>query len=303
MSKKKWDINNIEDQSGQVAIVTGASSGIGLETARVLSIKGAQVIIAVRNAEKGRLAVTEIQSETSKALVSFMLLDLADLKSISEFSQAFKKEHQQLDLLINNAGVMVPPFQKTVDGFELQMGTNHLGHFALTGHLLELIMRTPYARIINVSSLAHSMGNINFEDLNWEKRKYKKWKAYGDSKIANLYFTAILKQKLKGINSNVLTASAHPGWTATELQRNSGLANILNPLFAQTMSMGALPTLFAATAPDVSSGDYFGPGGFKEIKGYPKKAKSNVMSQNLSNATKLWECSETLTKVRFKFED
>jgi len=194
MKKHKWDSNNISDQQGKTAIVTGATSGIGLETARVLAVKGAAVVMAVRNTAKGEAAAAKIKGENGNVTITVMEMDLADLASVRRFAEAFAKTHSRLDLLINNAGVMIPPLSRTADGFELQFGTNHLGHFALTGHLIEILQRTPGSRVVNVSSMAHKFGSIDFDDLNWEKRNYKKWQAYGASKIANLYFTYELQR-------------------------------------------------------------------------------------------------------------
>lgn len=299
MSKSKWDANNIADQSGKIAIVTGASSGIGYETARVLANKNAKVIIAVRNPQKGEKALDKIKAENAKADASVMIVDLADLKSVEKFAKEFQKKYDRLDMLINNAGVMVPPYSKTTDGFELQFGTNHLGHYALTGHLVDLLKKTSGSRVVNVSSMAHNRGKLKFDDLNWETRKYKPWSAYGDSKIANIYFTRELKKRFEANNIDVMVTAAHPGWTATELQRNTGLASFLNNFFAQDISMGALPTLYAAVAEDVSSGDYFGPSGFMEMNGYPKKVDSNKLSKDDKIAVMLWEVSEDLTKVSY----
>ncbi|MDP4117315.1 MAG: SDR family NAD(P)-dependent oxidoreductase [Bacteroidota bacterium] len=298
--KQKWDSGNIPGQKGKVVIVTGSSSGLGFQDANVLAGKNASVIIAVRNLEKGNNAANKIKTNYKDADVSVMELDLANLNSVKKFAENFKQKYSRLDLLINNAGVMVPPYSKTADGFELQFGTNHLGPFALTGLLIDLIKDTKNSRIVNVSSAAHKYGNINFDDLNWEKRKYKPWKAYGDSKIANLYFTYELKKKLEASNSSAKVAAAHPGWTATELQRHSGFfVGILNVLFAQTIEMGALPTLYAATAEDVNSGEYFGPSNWQEWRGYPKKVESNELSHDTKIAAKLWEVSEKLTGIHF----
>ena len=298
-NSKKWNTDNISDQKGKVAVVTGSSSGIGFEAARALADKNAEVIIAVRNKNKGEKAIQKIMEQNKNANVKLMLLDLASLKSVKSFSEEFKQKYNRLDLLINNAGVMIPPYSKTEDGFELQFGTNHLGHFALTGLLLNMIKKTPNSRIVNVSSSAHKYGNINFDDLNWEKRKYTPWKAYGDSKIANLYFTYELKDRLSGNDSNTKVTAAHPGWTATDLQRYAGYMHFLNKIFAMPAKQGALPTLRAATDENAESGDYFGPDGFMEIKGYPAKVKSNELSHNKAIAEKLWEVSEELTKVKY----
>ncbi|MEJ2054946.1 MAG: oxidoreductase [Calditrichaceae bacterium] len=257
MNNQNWTKDNIPDQKNRVIIVTGSSSGIGFEAAKALAEKNAAIIIAVRNEEKGKHAIERIKEAYAGARVELMLLDLADLKSVKEFADTFKKKYNRLDLLINNAGVMIPPYSKTKDGFELQFGTNHLGHFALTGLLIDPILKTEGSRIVNVSSGAHRYGNINFDDLNWEKRKYKKWTSYGDSKIANLYFTY-------------------------ELQRKR-----------------ALPTLRAAIDPDAKSGDYFGPDGWMQLKGYPVKVESNKLSHNEEIAKKLWSVSEELTGVKY----
>jgi len=295
--KEKWTINNIPDISGKIAIVTGANSGLGKETAKALAAKNAVVIMAVRNIINGENASRDIQKEFPESTVKVMKLDLSNLQSIKDFAAAFSKEFKQLHFLINNAGVMTPPYSKTEDGFELQIGTNHLGHFALTGHLMPIIQATAGARIVNVSSMAHNWGKIDFNDLNWENRKYKRSTAYGDSKLANLYFTYELNRKLK--NSNVKTTAAHPGWSATALQRHSGLFSVLNPLLAQKAHIGALPTLRAAVDPAAEGGDFYGPDGAKEIKGYPVKVQSNELSHDINIAQKLWAVSEKLTGVKY----
>lgn len=299
MLEQKWDSDNIPDHKGRVAIVTGSSSGIGYETARVLANKNSTVIIAVRNLQKGNATLDKIKVGNQEADVRLMELDLANLESIRNFATEFKSSYSRLDLLINNAGVMVPPYSKTTDGFELQFGTNHLGHFALTGLLMDLIEKTHDSRIVNVSSSSHNYGDLNFEDLNWENRSYKKMKAYGDSKIANLYFTYELQKRFEIRNMNVIATASHPGWTATELQRHSVLIRFLNHFFAQDIAMGALPTLYAATGLDVQGGDYFGPSGWREMRGYPKKVESNELSQNREIAVKLWEVSEKLTGIKY----
>lgn len=295
----KWTADNISDQKGKVAIVTGSSSGIGYEAARVLANKNAEVIIAVRNRVKGDAAVRKIKAQNRNADVKEMILDLASLKSVKQFADEFNKKYNRLDILINNAGVMIPPYSRTDDGFELQFGTNHLGHFALTGQLMELLKTTPNSRIVNVSSSAHKYGNINFSDLSWEKRKYKAWRAYGDSKIANLYFTYELKERLVKHGGNPRVTASHPGWTATELQRHSGLFGFLNHFFAMSVEQGSLPTLRAATEEDVQPGDYFGPDGLGEWKGFPVKVQSNKLSHDKKIAKKLWDISEELSGIKF----
>lgn len=297
MNNNHWSTEKIPDQKGRTAIVTGSSSGIGFEAAKALSAKNAKVIIAVRNLEKGVKAKSIILTDFPNADIEIMKLDLADLSSVESFVNEFKEKHKNLDILINNAGVMIPPYSKTKDGFELQMGTNHLGHFALTLKLLDIIEKTPNSRIVNVSSGAHKFGNINFDDLNWEKRKYNAWKAYGDSKIANLYFTRELSNRL--IERNIKVTAAHPGYTDTELQRHSGFFSFMNKFFAMPQAQGALPTLRAAIDEETKSGDYFGPDGWQEWKGYPAKVEPNNLAKDINIAKKLWSVSEELTNVRF----
>jgi NAD(P)-dependent dehydrogenase (short-subunit alcohol dehydrogenase family) len=299
MSKRKWDSNDILDQKGRVAVVTGSSSGVGYETARVLAEKNATVILAVRNLKKGNAAAEKILIQHPNADVKVMELDLANLESVRNSAAEFRSQFSRLDLLINNAGVMMPPYSKTEDGFELQFGTNHLGHFALTGLLFDLIKATSGSRIVNVSSSGHNYGDLDFDDLNWEKRPYKKMKAYADSKIANLYFTYELQKRVDRNGGKPLVTAAHPGWTATELQRHVGLIGFLNHFFSQDITMGALPTLYAAVGADVKGSDYYGPSGRREMKGYPKKVESNELSHNQEIARKLWEVSEELTGVNF----
>ena len=294
-----WTSEQIPSQAGRVVIVTGSSSGLGQETARVLARKGAEVILAVRNVNKGAAVAKLIQDEFPSAQLHVHKLDLASLTSVTEFTEAFQKEYQRLDLLINNAGVMIPPYSKTEDGFELQFGTNHLGHFALTIQLLELLKATSASRIVNVSSMAHRYGELKFSDLNWESRKYNAGRAYGDSKIANLYFTYALAKRLRQTPGAPLVLAAHPGWTSTELQRHMSFSGVLNGLFAQNLAMGTLPTLRAAIDPEARSGDYYGPKGFMEMRGYPVKVSSNALSHDQAIAEKLWTVSEMLTAVRY----
>lgn len=299
MTQEKWDTTNIPSQQGRKAIVTGSSSGIGFEAAKALAAKKAEVILAVRNPKKGELALAKIRKEIPHATVSQMQLDLADFSSIKAFAETYTKQFASLDLLINNAGVMVPPYSKTKDGFELQMGTNHLGHFLLTGLLLPLLMKSKGARIVTVSSSAHHLGNIKFTDLNWEQRSYSPWRAYGDSKIANLYFTYELQKRLRNAGSDILTTAAHPGWSDTELQRHASLTEKLNKYFAQKPDMGALPTLRAAIDESVKGGEFFGPSGWLELKGYPGVTKSNSRSHSVEIREKLWHVSESLTGLRY----
>ncbi len=296
-----WTENDIPDQTGRVIIVTGANSGIGWDTARALAQKGATVIMACRNLEKARPAAEQIKAlnPTGKAIV--MPLDLADLDSVRSFATAFRSAYNRLDVLINNAGVMNTPYGKTAQGFEQQFGTNHLGHFALTGLLLDLLDATPGARIVTVSSMVHRFGPINFDNLNGEQR-YSPNGAYWQSKLANLLFTYELQRRLSAAGQKTLSVAAHPGWTATNLQQHSGYYQILNPLLAQKTAMGALPTLYAATAPDVRGGEYFGPGGLFEMRGYPRKVSSSARSHDEASAQRLWAISEDLTHVKYALE-
>jgi len=302
MSKFKWDGNNIPNQKDRTAIVTGSSSGIGYEAARVLANKEAEVIIAVRNTRKGEAAMKKIKEQNKNANVSVMVLDLASLESIKKFAAEFKKKYVRLDLLINNAGVMIPPYSKTADGFELQMGTNHFGHFALTGLLMDLLNKTENSRVVNISSAAHKYGSLDFDDLNWENRRYKAWNAYGDSKIANLYFTYELQRRLHKSGSRVLVTASHPGWTATDLQRHSGLFNFMNKFFAMGLEQGTLPTLRAAVDDEVKGGEFYGPDGWQEWKGNPVVVESNKLSKDSSIAQKLWDVSENLTGIKFNLD-
>ena len=296
--KHRWTTDNIPDQPGKIIIVTGANSGIGYETALALAARGATVIIASRSPRKGRQAVDAIHHDFRNARVEFMRLDLADLESVRRFAAEFHHRFARLDRLINNAGVMTPPFSRTADGFENQFGTNHLGHFALTGRLLDIIRRTPKARIVTVSSVMHYFGRIDFANLNGEV-SYHKRKAYAQSKLANLLFTYELQRRLAMFGANAIAVAAHPGWTATGLQRHSGFLHHLNPFMGQRPAMGALPTLYAAISPEVKGGNYIGPGGWLELSGHPRKVSSNARSHNRAVAAKLWRVSENLTGVNY----
>jgi len=297
MQKANWTTDDILNVKGKVAVVTGGNSGLGKETARVLAQKGVKVILAVRSTDRGEDAAIEIRKEFPKSYVEVMKLDLSSLASVKSFAKEFLGRYEHLDFLINNAGVMVPPYTKTEDGFELQFGTNHLAHFALTGLLLPLLESTEDSRIVTISSVAHLTGDVNFHDLAWEQRKYDAPKAYADSKIANLYFTYELARKLN--KSSIKVLAAHPGWTSTNLQKNWRLFRLLNPFFAQKPEMGALPTLRAVTDPDAQSGDYFGPSGWQEVRGYPKKVASNKRSNDKEIAENLWRASEKLTGIKY----
>jgi NAD(P)-dependent dehydrogenase (short-subunit alcohol dehydrogenase family) len=283
---------DLPEMTGRSVIVTGANSGIGYAAARALTGAGARVVLAVRNLDKGRAAAATIEGETE-----VRELDLASLASVREFAAAWDGE---IDLLINNAGVMLPPLTRTADGFESQFGTNHLGHFALTNLLLEHVTD----RVVTVSSMAHRSGSIDFDDLNWERKPYKAWRAYGQSKLANLLFTAELQRRLTAAGSNVLATAAHPGYAATNLQSRSGrrwldlLMAVTNRLFAQDENGGSLPTLYAAVA-DIPGNSFAGPGGFREQRGAPKLVERSHAARDLEVARRLWNVSEDLTGVRF----
>ena len=289
----KWNEKDIGPQEERIAIVTGANSGIGFETARLLAANGARVVLACRSDEKGREALARMEGA-----VEFMVLDLSSLQSVEAFAASFAGKYQALDLLINNAGVMVPPFGKTKEGFEMQFGTNHLGHFALTARLFPLMKDRPGARIVNVSSGAHRMGRVDFDNLNSEKG-YRPWPAYGLSKVANLLFTYELDRRLREAGAEVVSVAAHPGWTSTNLQKTSAMAKLFSPLFGMKPLSGALPTLRAAVDPGVRGGDYYGPGGLGEMRGPPVKVVSNKRSHDGDVADRLWQVSEEMTGVRF----
>lgn len=295
-----WTEADVPDQTGRVAVVTGANSGLGYETARVLAQHGAVVVMACRNAQKAEAAANKIRALNPTGEVVVMALDLSDLKSVQDFAEAFRASHDRLDLLVNNAGIMVPPLGRTAQGFETQFGVNHLAHFALTAQLLGLLESTPGARVVNVSSAAHRFGRIDFEDLNWHARRYAAMPAYGQSKLANLLFTYELQRRLTGSGQGVLAVVAHPGWASTGLQGQDGGSQLANRLFAQPQAMGALPTLYAATAPDVVGGGYYGPSGLLELGGTPERVLSNARSHDEQDARRLWDVSEELTGVKFR---
>lgn len=299
MANSKWNTDNIPDQSGRVVVITGATSGLGKEATKILAGKNTTVIMAVRNTLKGEQVAEEIKKAVPNAKIEVRKLDLGSLSSVKAFSEGVIANYNRLDILINNAGVMTCPFSKTEDGFEIQMGTNHLGHFALTGLLMPLLRKTKGSRIVATSSIAHRQGDIDFEDIHWEKRKYTTTKAYGDSKLANLYFAYELARKLKDDPDAPLVTAAHPGWTSTELQRHNLFFRVLNPFFGQNVASGTLPTLRAATDENARPGDYFGPSGFQELKGAPIVVKSNEMSYNEANAKRLWDISEQMTGIQF----
>jgi NAD(P)-dependent dehydrogenase (short-subunit alcohol dehydrogenase family) len=292
---KRWNLDRIPDQTGRVVVVTGANTGIGFETAAALAEKNARVVLACRNAQKAGGAIERILVRTPAADLEFLELDLASLSSVERFAAVFHSEHDRLDLLINNAGVMAPPLGHTEDGFELHFGCNHLGHFALTGRFMGHLEATPGARVVTVSSLTHRMAAFDFDNLNAEKG-YRKMAAYGQSKLANLLFTFELQRRLERTGSKVLAVAAHPGWTVTEIQRHSPMIEFFTPL-APGPDRGALTTLRAAVDPQARGGDYYGPRGIFELMGYPKKVRTSSAARNVTDAQRLWRISEELTGV------
>jgi NAD(P)-dependent dehydrogenase (short-subunit alcohol dehydrogenase family) len=299
-TKTKWTEADVPDQTGRVAIVTGANSGIGYEAAAVLAQRGATVVMAGRNVEKTNAAADRM-GPTAKTEVES--LDLSSLSSVRDFAERIRSKHPKLDLLINNAGVMWTPQSATEDGFELQFGTNHLGHFALTGLLLDLMLPVQGSRVVTISSFGHKTGRIHFDDLQLE-RHYGRHRAYAQSKLANLMFTYELQRRLAAAGAPTIAVAAHPGTAHTELTRNSpGALHFLNEHFgrlvSQSAAMGALPTLRAATDPDVKGGEYYGPSGLGEQRGNPRLVTSTRRSHDTSAQRQLWEMSEKLTGVAF----
>jgi NAD(P)-dependent dehydrogenase (short-subunit alcohol dehydrogenase family) len=298
----KWTTTDIPDQTGRTAVITGANTGLGYETATALVAKGAHVVLAVRNTDKGKDAAARITSAHHGATVDVQKLDLTSLDSVRQAADELRSKHDTIDLLINNAGVMMTPKETTQDGFELQFGTNHLGHFAFTGLLLDRLLPVSGSRVVTVSSVGHrfARNGIRFDDLQWEK-DYSRIGAYGQAKLANLMFTYELQRRLQG--TNTIAAAAHPGGSRTELTRNlpwvvGAVSGLLEPLF-QGADMGALPTLRAATDPGVIGGQYFGPDGFGEQRGYPKVVASSQASHDIDAQRRLWTVSERLTGVEF----
>jgi NAD(P)-dependent dehydrogenase (short-subunit alcohol dehydrogenase family) len=303
----KWTADQMPDQSGRVAVVTGANSGLGLVTARELARAGATVILACRNTTKGEQAIDQVRAAVPGADVTLEALDLADLHSVRDFATGIASERDHLDLLVNNAGVMAPPRRTTKDGFESQFGTNHLGHFALTGRLMATLLAASEPRVVTLSSGAHRMGTINFDDLQRERR-YNNWLAYGQSKLANLIFAFELQRRASAAGTNLLSLAAHPGYSATNLQfagpaafYEKAFMAVANKVYAQSADMGALPTLYAATMPDVPGGSFIGPDGFMEGRGHPKIVTGAGKAYDEDTGRRLWEASEELTGVHYEF--
>lgn len=306
MNKENWTKANIPDLTGKVIIVTGGNSGLGYESVKAFAENGAEVILASRSAEKGE-AAKKAMGEV-KGNISVLKLDLMDFASIKNFTEKFQQKYNRLDVLLNNAGIMTTPYFLTKDGLEAQMGTNHFGHFLLTGLVFNLIKNTPDSRIVNVSSMAHKQGKMDFGNLIFENGKgYSPIKSYGRSKLANLLFTYELQRRMEAGGIKSIAVAAHPGVSSTNLfqylERKMAF-KILKPLFSlffQEQSMGALPQIRASVDENVKGGEFYGPGGFNELKGYPVLVQSNTASHNLQNAAKLWEISEKITGISYSF--
>ena len=303
MSNNNWTTENIPDLTGKVIIVTGGNSGLGYEAVKALAQKGAEVILASRSVEKGETAKKEMGDVKGK--IAVMQLDLQDFASIEKFALDFRKKYDRLDVLLNNAGIMTTPYFKTKDGLEGQIGTNHFGHFKLTGHLLDWIVKTPASRVVNVSSAAHRQGKMDFENLMFEKGGYSPMKAYGRSKLSNLLFTYELQRFFEAGKVDSIAVAAHPGVSRTNLDRyikGKLWFKLLYPVFktfTQEQAQGALPEIRASVDPEVKGGEYYGPDGKREMKGFPVKVESNEASHNVEDAKKLWTISEEITGIKF----
>jgi NAD(P)-dependent dehydrogenase (short-subunit alcohol dehydrogenase family) len=298
-----FNIDTIPSQKGRLAIVTGANTGLGFETSLALAGKEIKVIMACRNEERAEKAKEEILRKVPSAELEIMIINLSSLSSVRDFAKRFLMKYDHLDLLINNAGIMVPPYSKTEDGFESQMGANYFGHFLLTGLLMDVIKKTEGSRIISLSSIAHKNGKINFKDLHWEK-EYSAMGAYRQSKLACLIFATELQRRFEKSGVRTLSVAAHPGVSLTELVRHipKWLYSPLKPLlslFTHSPEKGALPTLYAALGAGVSGGDYFGPQGFAEMTGMPGKAIATSVSRDREIAKQLWDLSEKLTGITY----
>jgi NAD(P)-dependent dehydrogenase (short-subunit alcohol dehydrogenase family) len=304
MSDDKWTTEDIPDQTGRIAVVTGANTGLGLETAKALAARGASVVLAVRDLDRGKRAAATITTASPGADVTIQKLDLSSLDSVRAAAADLRSAHDRIDLLVNNAGVMYTPRHITADGFELQFATNHLGHFALTGLLLDRLLAVDGSRVVTVGSFGHRIrSRIDFDDLTFE-HGYSRVAAYGRSKLANLLFTYELQRRLTEAGTTTIAVAAHPGGSHTELDRNlpmplRALSAVISPLMAQSAAMGALPSLRAATDPTVVGGQYYGPGGFRELRGHPTVVASSRRSHDADTQRRLWTISEDLTGVTY----
>jgi NAD(P)-dependent dehydrogenase (short-subunit alcohol dehydrogenase family) len=301
-----WNTEQIGNLKGSNVIITGGSSGIGLEAAKVMAAKGASVTLAVRNMEKGKRIIEKFHSENPDAALTVMHLDLADLKSVKDFADQYRSNHDHLHILINNAGVMIPPYRKTKDGFESQFGTNHLGHFALTAHLMPVLLATPHSRVISTSSIAARKGGIHFDNLDGSKG-YEPMKFYRQSKLACLLFAIELEHRLRNTGTTTISVACHPGISVSNLisrgtgKEANGLLKKMMRIIAQPAHMGALPTLYAATHPDLKGGEYIGPDGPGNRKGNPVQTSEASQLFNTEISARLWKVSEDLTGVKFAF--
>lgn len=298
--KKNWDLSDLPSLAGKTALVTGANRGLGLEISAGLARAGAHVVMACRDAGKAQAGLDEVRRRVPNAQAELMTLDLADLTSVREFSHSFLARHPRLDILINNASAIMVPLGRTEDGFETHFGTNHLGHFALTGQLLPALRSAlGGARIVNTASLAHRLTpGLDLDDLLWERKKYDVMHAYGQSKLAALVYTFELDRRLKQQGLKITATVSHPGYTATNLDLGGFFMRLSTRLFAQKPHVGALPALYAASMPDVAGGDYYGPGGMKELGGHPAKVDCRPEARDAKLGQRLWEVSQQLTGVK-----
>ena len=303
---------DLPDLTGRTALVTGANSGLGYHTSQMLAAAGARVLMACRSQGKAEAAMASIRQEAGDVALDFVALDLASLASVATAAEQVAGQVEALDILVNNAGIMAVPHALTPDGFETQIGTNHFGHFALTAALLPVLLMASAPRVVNVSSMAHRWTpGIDFDDLDWTRRRYRRWQAYGDSKIANLHFSYALARRAEAAAAPLLVAAAHPGYSDTHLQyvaaeqKSSAFEKAYmwlgNKLFAQSAAMGALPSVYAATMPDVVNGAYYGPDGFKQTRGHPTRVGSSRRSRDEATGERLWQVSEERCGLQFSF--
>ena len=306
-----WDVEDIGEYEDEIAIITGANSGLGLSATKILAEHGAKVVMACRSLDKAKEAKQEIIEELDDPDLELMELDLSSLGSVESFAEEFREGYDSLDILCNNAGLMALPRRETEDGFEMQLGVNHLSHFALTAHLIDMIVDSS-GRVVNQSSMAHEDGEIDFDDLMGEE-DYSKWGAYGQSKLANLLFTYELDRRLNEKDIDVESVGCHPGVSDTNLfkigpkMEHSKLklyfGKIFSKILGQSPNKGCLPMVYAATSEEIEGGEYIGPDGFKTMRGYPEKQESSKASHNRKDAKKLWERSEELTGIEFKINE
>ena len=303
----EWTVDDLPDQSGRTVLVTGANSGLGVRTAEALAAKGAHVLLACRNEARAAAARDLVAAAATGPEPTVVPLDLADLSSVRRAAAEVDGTVDRLDVLVNNAGVMAIPQARTADGFEMQFGTNHLGHFALTGLLLPALRRAAAPRVVTTSSNGHKLGRVDFDDLHAERKRYAKWRAYTQSKLANLLFALELDRRARAAGWDLVSVAAHPGYASTHLTDNSGgrvwrLAVALGDrVLSQSDAAGALPQLYAATMPDVLGGQYYGPDGFLELRGAPTLARPTRAARDETTARRLWACSEEATKVTYDF--